>query len=108
MVYKLNPGVELFETEEETYILDQTTGEKYTIGGAGVEIFKLIDGERSMDDILMELVKIYGPNVQPYVIAKDLDGFVYAMVDSGLVNVVKIDYPDFPEFMKARNKKSKN
>ena len=93
MIYKLADGVKLIETEQGAYLQEVMTNEKYVVGGAGINFIKLIDGVRDMDEILEELVKIFGPNVEPYIIAKDLEQFMYQLASNGLVEIVKMDYP---------------
>lgn len=90
MVYRIADGVTI--TEYVDSIALEMGGEKYTISGSGIQFFKLIDGERDMDQILRELVRVFGPNVEPYVLARDLERFVYELSIEGLLVLVKTHF----------------
>ncbi|MDO4482525.1 MAG: PqqD family protein [Bacillota bacterium] len=92
MVYKFAEGVEIVHSESGDYIVKG--GQKFMVYGSAIEFLKLIDGKRDMDQILRELVKIYGPSVEPYIIARDLEKFIYDLVEEGIVVLVKTFYDD--------------
>lgn len=90
MVYKFADGVEVVHSQTGDYIIKD--GEKFMVYGSAIEFLKLIDGERDLDQILRELVKIFGPSVEPYTIARDLERFIYDLVEEGIVVLVKTFY----------------
>ncbi len=88
MIYGLKENIRLVELENEAYIEEDGGKYRHNIGGAAVEFIKQIDGKKDMEQILAELIKIYGPNVEPYTLAKDLENFIGVLLENGIIEVV--------------------
>lgn len=88
MVYGLKSNVKFFEIEDKAYLEQDGGRVRYNVGGAAVEFVKLIDGKRDMDQMMNELIKIYGPNVETYVLARDLNNFMGELLENGLIELV--------------------
>lgn len=87
MVYRIADGVKITPIENGASI--ERSGDKYTVSGSGTVFLELIDGKRDMDEILEELIKIFGPNVEPYNLARDLERFMHELAEEGLIVLVK-------------------
>ena len=77
----------LFNENEETLIEHKKNREHFRVGGAGSDFLKLVDGERSMDDIIQKLLEIYG-GVEPYILVKDMEGFFQDLTSNGIVEII--------------------
>ncbi|MBQ4340350.1 MAG: PqqD family protein [Firmicutes bacterium] len=87
MVYKLADDVQFIIEGSSTYL---SKGDlRYDIAGSAIQMVELIDGERTLDDIVEELMKIYGSNVEAYTLVKDFELFMGDLVCEGLVTLVK-------------------
>ena len=105
MVYKLKEYVKFYSNAQGSYLEREDTGERFNMQGVGSDIVELIDGERSMDDILEELCKLFGPDVDPLMIARDVEAFMGQLAEVGLVELVRDPFEEgFQEFMRERNK----
>jgi len=103
MIYALADGVQFLNTGKEAYLLRVMENKRFDVGGAAVDILQLIDGKRDMDQILYELIQIFGTNVEPYVLAKDLERFVFDLLEEGLLKVVGTMFDNMEEEMKGAN-----
>ena len=92
MVYKLADDVQFIVEGSTTYL---TKGDlRYDIAGSAIQMIELIDGVRTLDDIVEELMKIYGSNVEAYTLVKDFEVFMGDLVCEGLVTLLKSPYRD--------------
>lgn len=90
MVYRLADGVQIIVEGSSTYITKDEF--RYDIAGSAITMLQMIDGERTLDDIVEELMKIYGSNVEAYTLVKDFELFMGDLVCEGLVTLVKSCY----------------
>jgi len=58
----------------------------YTLDSVGVDIWKLIDGERTLPDILDALLGEY--DVEAEVLSRDLDEFIEQLESAGVIRAV--------------------
>jgi hypothetical protein len=58
----------------------------YTLDSVGADIWKLIDGERTVTDILDALLGEY--DVEPGVLSRDLDEFLEQLESTGAIKAV--------------------
>lgn len=92
MIYKISDGVSIDYLKQDSmvrlrhfYLGSEETVE---ISGAGPIFVSLFDGKRDMDEILGECAKIFGPTVDAYTLAKDLETFVSELMGSGMLTLV--------------------
>ena len=103
MVYKLKDYVKFFNSVTGSYLEREDTGERFEMQGVAVDIIQLIDGERDMDHILEELCKLFGPDVDPLMIAGDLQRFMGQLEEAGLVVMVRDTFEEgYEAFKKMR------
>ncbi len=106
MIYKLFDNVKFYSNVQGSYLEREDTGERFNMGGIAADIIELIDGKRDMNDILEELCKLFGPDVDPLMIAGDLERFMGELAQAGLVELVKDPFEEgFQEYMKMRDGK---
>lgn len=89
VVYEKNKDVVTRDIDGELFLLPliRTRDEinaLFTLSGAAPEIWEMIDGKRSLEDIKDELVGEYG--IPPETIEKDLEGFIK---DAKEINIIK-------------------
>ena len=107
MIYKLKDYVKFFNSVTGSYLQREDTGERFEMHGVAVDIIQLIDGERDMDGILEELCKLFGPDVDPLMIAGDLERFMGQLAEAGLVELIHDSFEEgFQQFLKERGKKN--
>ena len=103
MVYKFKDYVKFFNSVTGSYLQREDTGERYEMGGVAVDIVQLIDGKRDMDEILEELCKLFGPEVEPLMIAGDLERFMGQLMEAGLLEVVRDKFEEnYEQYKKDR------
>ncbi len=81
-------GVKFVVEDNTGYLSRVYAGENFTVGGAGIDFLQLIDGQRTLDDIIEELLKIYG-NAEPYTLVKDMQGFAEDLATNGLIETFR-------------------
>ena len=99
MVYKISDAVKMIDKGDSITFEENSNGEikSYEVKGAGVVFVQLIDGERDLDQILEECVNIFGPSVETYTLARDLESFIGELAFEGLIKVVDNSYAESPE-----------
>ncbi len=103
MVYRLKEYVKFYSNAQGSYLEREDTGERFAMQGIGSDIIELIDGERGMDGILEELCKLFGPDVDPLMIARDLERFMGQLAETGLVELVRDPFEEgYQQFLKER------
>ena len=86
MTGKLVKAAERFsETtiDTETVVMDLDSGDFFSLTGTAAAVWQRIDGTRSREALLAELVIEYGQ--RPEEIAADVDGFLTQLFAAGLV-----------------------
>jgi len=69
--------------DDEIVVMRTDTGEFFSICGAGLDIWPLIDGTRDRSALLMALEATF--DAPERAIADDLDGFLAALAEAGLI-----------------------
>ena len=74
-----------FETaiDDEIVLMNIDTGSFHSLKGPSVQIWNRIDGTRSTEKILSELVEQY--DVEPEICSKDVSGFLCDLTQAGFV-----------------------
>lgn len=88
MKLKICEDVDILFGEEETFVVHKKNQERFCVGGAGNDFLNLIDGERTLDDIIEKLLEIYG-GVEPYILVKDMEGFCRELTSNGIAEMVE-------------------
>jgi hypothetical protein len=56
---KLNPDFICKEIDGEMVMMNAKTGDYFGLNEVGTDLFRLIDGQRDVKDIILELLKLY-------------------------------------------------
>ena len=105
MIYKFKDYVKFFNSVTGSYLQREDTGERFEMQGVAVDIVQLIDGKRDMDGILEALCKLFGPDVDPLMIAGDLERFMCQLAEAGLVELIYDSFEEgYQQFLKERGK----
>ena len=88
MKVRVCDSVEISFSDEGAFLVNKELSERFSVSGAGIDFLQLIDGERTLDDIIEKLLEIYG-GVEPYTLVKDMEQFVQDLAVSGLVEVFR-------------------
>lgn len=87
MKLRVCENIDISFGEEETFIVHTKSQERFCVSGAGIDFLKLVDGERTFDDIIEKLLEIYG-GVEPYILVKDMEGFCRELTSSGIIEAI--------------------
>lgn len=87
MKLKVCEGIEISFSEEDTFVTHKKNQERFRVGGAGGDFLKLVNGERSLDDIIEALLEMYG-GVEPYILVKDMEGFCSELTSNGIIEAI--------------------
>lgn len=78
-----NPDFIFKEVKGESVLLNPKTGDYFGLNEVGTDFFKLIDGEKDLEQILAELFEIY--DVETEILRRDVTELADAMRQKGIL-----------------------
>ncbi|MCB0079074.1 MAG: PqqD family protein [Anaerolineales bacterium] len=82
--YRPNDGVASRVTNDEMVLVDLREGIYHGLNPVGADIWRLLDGERSLQEVVKELSNRY-PDTAPDVVQNDAMALVQTLLDHALV-----------------------
>jgi len=84
MFYTINLEMEIMELEDgERVIFDPTTGDTHFLEAVGVDILKLLDTPKDMDELVLALSKEYDADAE--MIRADVTPFMDKLVEANII-----------------------
>ena len=82
-MYQLADGLIFKEVRGEGFILNVKTGAYFGVNGVGADFIKLLDGNKSFEDIIGELLNVY--NVDSNVISEDMKQYLLELKSKNII-----------------------
>ena len=87
MKFKKNPEFDFLEIADENLVVfDPDSGNTHIIEETAIDILKLIEEETELEDIILQLTKIY--DVSDNKIREDVSAFIDSLVEKRIVLLV--------------------
>lgn len=82
-VLKQNQDFIFKQVKGESVLLNAKTGDYFGLNEVGTDFFKLVDGEKNMDEITEELLNLY--EVEKDTLQRDLEELTGKMLEKGIL-----------------------
>lgn len=84
-IVRANAGAVYHDLAEGGVLLDVESGEYFSVNGTAREVWKLIDGDKPVADLVAGLAELTGEQADR--ISADVHRFVAAMIERGLLEL---------------------
>jgi len=78
-----NPNFIFKQIKGESVLLNTKTGDYFGLNEVGTDFFQLVDGVRTSEQILVELLELY--EVEKEVLQRDLEELTAQMIQKGIL-----------------------
>ena len=82
-IFGKTKNIEYSEFENETVILNSVTGEFLKVNDTGKNIFKLVNGKNTLNNIYNQISLLY--NINKSIIIVDVDNFLNDLLENNII-----------------------